>query len=156
MVGEPHGFTNKHHLRDYAYSDAQRLMDRGAVYRYLKVDTIDIGPHPFRGEGLVGLVSTFLDPSLNGPALDIGCGTGQYLRLLASQCESVIAADLSAGMLATVAPRAYFRSVDDEWSSRYGVDWPTLEAAIDREIERRIDTTGNITISTASGTLIAS
>ena len=283
MANDPRsGFTDKRHLTSYAYSDVQRLKDRAAVYQHLNIVSVDIGTHPFRGEGLVGLVSTFLDPEITGPALDIGCGAGQYLPLLASQCASVIGADLSAGMLAGIAPgpwttqladvetlpfadatfqvilanhmlyhcpnvalavseirrvlrsggvliattngdgnfseaydmlaaaagavlgrevapltpadarftletgsvalaksfasvstkatigflvfpslesletlRAYFRSVDDEWSGRYGIDWPTLESALNREIMRRFDTDGEVRISTASGTLIA-
>lgn len=277
------GFTDKVHLATHAYNDAQRLADRGAIYQYLKIESIELGSHPFRGEGIVGVVSTFLDPLVTGPALDIGCGQGKYLPLLASQCTSVVAADLSAGMLADVpvgpwektvadveamtfadgsfdvvlanhmlyhcpdlemaiselrrvvhagqgvliattngdgnmaecyellaraasavlgrsveslepadsrftletgsaalqksfdsvsihrtvgslvindaasldALRAYFRSVDDEWSSRYSIDWPVLEVALDTELTSMMAKDGEIRIATASGVLVA-
>ncbi len=106
-------FTDKAHLAAEAYGDNQRLADRGAVYRYLQLQSVDLGTHPFRGPGVVGLVSTFLDPALTGPGLDIGCGTGQYLPLLASQCEHVVAADLSEGMLAALPDGPWERRVAD-------------------------------------------
>lgn len=116
------------------------------------------------------MVSTFLDPALTGPGLDIGCGTGQHLPLLATQCEHVVAADLSEGMLAALPGgpwerrvqhaksldtlRAYFRSVTEEWAWRYQIDWPILEAVLNRRIDERAGS-GPITISTRSGTLVA-
>jgi SAM-dependent methyltransferase len=96
------GFTDKAHLSKYAYNDAKRLADRGAIYKYLKIDSIELGTHAFRAEGLPGVVSTFVDPNLAGTALDVGCGAGQYPPLLSTQFESVVAADLSNGMLAAV------------------------------------------------------
>ncbi len=277
------GFTDKEHLATHAYNDSQRLADRAAIYQYLKVDSIDLGPHPFRAEGLVGVVSTFLDPTRSGAALDIGCGYGKYLPLLASQFQHVVAADLSAGMLndvpdgaweklvadvealtfadasfdtvlanhmlyhcpniaravsqlrrvlkpssgvliatptgdgnmreayqllataasavlgTTAAPleaadarftletgsvalansfesvtvhktvgalvindavgldalRAYYRSVDDEWSSRYEIEWPVLATALDSILAATMAEHGEIRIGTASGVLVA-
>ncbi len=106
-------FTDKAHLAAEAYGDSQRLADRGAIYRYLQVQSVDIGNYPFRGSGIVGLVSTFLDPVLTGPGLDIGCGNGQFLPLLAAQCEHVVAADLSEGMLAALPDGPWERQVAD-------------------------------------------
>jgi ubiquinone/menaquinone biosynthesis C-methylase UbiE len=95
-------FTDKNHLSTYAYNDADRLASRAAIYRFLELESIDLGEFPFRAEGIAGVVSTFLDPSIGGASLDIGCGNGAYLSLLAAQFDVVVAADLSAGMLAAV------------------------------------------------------
>ncbi len=279
------GFTDKAHLATYAYNDGDRLAARSAIYQFLKIESIELGTFPFREEALVGVVSTFLNPTLRGAALDIGCGAGKYLPLLASQFRRVVAADLSAGMLAavpdgpwektvadveamafadesftvvlanhmlyhcpdlpvavgelrrvlrpsaeggvligttngdgnmaeayellaraassvlgaTVAPlepadarftvetgsialsasfetvsthytrgaltlndargldilRAYYRSSDDEWTSRYGVDWPELEVALNDVLMSEMQTNGEIRISTSSGVLVA-
>ena len=281
--GTSGGFTEKAHLKAYAYSDSQRLADRAAIYVHMKISSIDLGPYPFRADGIAGFVSTWLDPSMNGAALDIGCGNGKYLPLLASQCTPTIGADLSIGMLGDVprglwhtfaadveslpfaddafsvvmanhmlyhapdvaqacaelrrvirpggvllattngngnlqetynllakaatavrgtvtsvlepadlrftlesgsealsaefadvqihrttgalvidtptaldALRAYYRSVDDEWSARYKLDWPTLEAALDQVLNAEFDSTGEIRINTAGGLLVAS
>jgi SAM-dependent methyltransferase len=211
------GFTDKTHLATYAYNDADRLAASGAIYQFLKVDSIDLGPFPFRAEAIVGVVSTFLDPGLRGVALDVGCGTGRYLPLLAAQFERVVligttngdgnmaesyellARAASAVLGKTVAPlepadarftletgsvalaesfdsvtmhhtrgvlvinddrglnilRAYYRSVDDEWTERYGIDWPALEAALDVVFVEEMKAKGEVRISTSSGVLVA-
>jgi ubiquinone/menaquinone biosynthesis C-methylase UbiE len=46
-------------------------------------------------------------------ALDVGCGTGKYLPLLAAQFDRVVAADLSAGMLSTVPDGMWEKCVAD-------------------------------------------
>jgi SAM-dependent methyltransferase len=51
--------------------------------------------------------------------------------------------------------RAYYRSVDDEWSTRYGIEWPVLEAALDRVLTHEMNTNGQIRISTSSGVFVA-
>ena len=107
------GFTDKEHLATYAYNDAERLAAREAIYQFLQVDSVDLGTFPFRADSIVGVVSTFLDPTLRGAALDIGCGTGKYLPLLATQFEQVVAADLSAGMLSSVPDGPWEKTVAD-------------------------------------------
>jgi SAM-dependent methyltransferase len=275
-------FTDKAHLASYAYGDQQRLADRGAIYRFLRIDHRELGPFPVRGDGLVGVVSTHLDPAMAGAALDIGCGRGQHLPLLAGQCRTVVAADLSRGMLEATptgpwvkivadverlpfidagfdvilanhmlyhapdvgsavselrrvlrpggtllattnadgnfselyellaeaasmvlgrrverltpaderftvesgskrlaerfsdvsirrtsgqlvidsdesldALRAYYRSTDDEWSSRYDIDWRVFEPALEQVLVERMRTAGEIRITTSSGILMA-
>ncbi len=106
-------FTDKRYLRTAAYGDEKRLADRAAIYRHLSIDSIDLGPFPFRAETIVGVASTWLDPSLIGAALDVGCGRGNYLPLLASQCENVVGVDLSEGMLASVPVGAWTLLVGD-------------------------------------------
>jgi SAM-dependent methyltransferase len=131
------GFTDKEHLAMYAYNDAERLLARGAIYKFLTIHSIDLGMFPFRNgtaenmankpialpqtpfrsaqfaNQIVGVVATFLDPNIGGAALDVGCGTGKYLPLLASQFERVVAADLSAGMLVAVPEGPWEKVVAD-------------------------------------------
>jgi SAM-dependent methyltransferase len=157
------GFTDKGHLATYAYNDAQRLADRGAIYQYLKIESIELGSHPFREEGIVGLVSTFLDPSFTGPALDIGCGQGKYLPLLASQCKSVVAADLSAGMLADVPDGPWEKMIADVESMTFAdgsfdvvlanhmlYHCPEIETAV-AELRRVLRVDNGVLIATTNG-----
>lgn len=106
-------FTDKAYLRTAAYGDDQRLGDRAAIYRYLTIDSIDLGPHPFRAETIAGVFSTFLDPAIGGAALDVGCGRGTYLPVLAGQFDRVVAGDLSEGMLASCPPGGWLMAVVD-------------------------------------------
>lgn len=106
-------FTDKNHLSTYAYSDADRLAARAAIYRFLEIESVQLGDFPFRAEGIAGVVSTFLDPTLRGSALDVGCGSGAYLSLLASQFDSVVAADLSTGMLSAAPEGPWCKAAAD-------------------------------------------
>jgi SAM-dependent methyltransferase len=129
----------------------------------LKIESIELGSHPFRGEGIVGLVSTFLDPLVTGPALDIGCGQGKYLPLLASQCKSVVAADLSAGMLADVPDGPWEKMIADVESMTFAdgsfdvvlanhmlYHCPEIETAV-AELRRVLRVDNGVLIATTNG-----
>ena len=107
------GFTDRLHLKQVAYGDADRLEARRAIYRYLKVTSVDLGPHPFRAEGIVGVASTFIDPEPRRVAVDVGCGNGQYVELLGAESELVVAVDLSIGMLRSISPDRSSFAVSD-------------------------------------------
>src|SRR5256885_4715854 len=52
-------------------------------------------------------------PACCADALDIGCGTGQFARLLASRAEHVLALDLSPQMIRLARERSTaFASID--------------------------------------------
>jgi SAM-dependent methyltransferase len=53
------------------------------------------------------------------------------------------------------ALRAYYRSTDDEWSSRYDIDWRVFEPALEQVLVERMRTAGEIRITTSSGILMA-
>lgn len=124
-------FTDKSHLSTYAYNDANRLASRAAIYRFLELESIDLGEFPFRAEGIAGVVSTFLDPSIGGASLDIGCGNGAYLSLLAAQFDVVVAADLSPGMLSAVPEGPWSKvAADAETLPFAGGEWSDLFAEL--------------------------
>jgi SAM-dependent methyltransferase len=43
-------------------------------------------------------------PTRCGQALDVGCGTGSFARLLAGRCDQVLGIDLSPRMVAVAIP----------------------------------------------------
>src|SRR5256885_14358567 len=54
-------------------------------------------------------------PASCADALDVGCGTGQFARLLASRAEHVLALDLSPQMIRLARERSMgFASIDFE------------------------------------------
>jgi SAM-dependent methyltransferase len=83
-------------LREGAYADASKLAARQAIYRYVEE------PWPSDGGRVLGAIP------LRGDELvvDVGCGNGNDVRDLraAGFGGTVLALDLSVGMLRTVAP----------------------------------------------------
>ena len=80
------------HVGPGAYRDEHRLADRAAIYKHRQPSHTDTGPYPQRGSELAAMLSTFLDRAINGPALEIGTGTGTYLPLIVD--SSIVVARL--------------------------------------------------------------
>lgn len=65
-----------------------------------------------------------LSPHMN-QALDVGCGTGEFTRLLAARADQVLALDLSANMIATARQRsAAFKNIDFRQADALSWGWP--------------------------------
>jgi SAM-dependent methyltransferase len=65
-------------------------------------------------------------PPHTNQALDVGCGTGQFTRLLAARADRVLALDLSANMIAGARRQsAAFRNIDFRQADALNWDWPT-------------------------------
>jgi SAM-dependent methyltransferase len=66
-----------------------------------------------------------LQPHMN-QALDVGCGTGRFTRLLAARADQVLALDLSANMIAAARRQsAAFKNIDFRQADTLAWEWPT-------------------------------
>jgi ubiquinone/menaquinone biosynthesis C-methylase UbiE len=64
-------------------------------------------------------------PSSLGEALDLGCGTGDFARLLAGRADRVLALDFSSNMIAVARERlAGVRNVEFRQADALTWDWP--------------------------------
>jgi SAM-dependent methyltransferase len=97
--------TDRQFLTEVAYADGGRLTDRAALYDFQR-PRID----------LVGEAITALGAIAGQLVVDVGCGTGQYLPALDAAGATVIALDLSAGMLGSVTSARWSRvAADATW-----------------------------------------
>lgn len=59
-------------------------------------------------------------------ALDLGCGTGQFTRLLAARADRVLAVDLSANMITAARRQSTdFENIDFRQADALSWEWPT-------------------------------
>ena len=88
--------ADRERLRFGAYADDAKLAVRQAIYRYLE------RPWPSTDGRVLGAISLRGDETV----VDVGCGNGNDVRDLrrAGFGGTIVGADLSVGMLATVAP----------------------------------------------------
>jgi SAM-dependent methyltransferase len=85
-------------MRDPAYTDRVREdFDRLAVLSEGSVWEHNSHYHPFLLRQL---------PERLGEALEVGCGAGEFSRLLAERCERVVAVDLSPRMIEAATARS--------------------------------------------------
>ena len=85
-------------MRDHAYTDKVREdFDRLAVLSEGSGWEHNSHYHPF----LVGQL-----PQRLGEVLEVGCGTGEFSRLLAQRCQRVLAVDLSPRMIEAARTRS--------------------------------------------------
>jgi SAM-dependent methyltransferase len=85
-------------MRDSAYTDGVREdFDRLAVLSEGSGWEHNSHYHPFLLRQL---------PQRLGEVLEVGCGTGEFTRLLAERCERVVAVDLSPRMIETARARS--------------------------------------------------
>jgi ubiquinone/menaquinone biosynthesis C-methylase UbiE len=144
---EPDLFIDRESLRTNAYADPTQLKRRIAVYEYQQPRN-DLRTH----------VREFL-AGIDGPILDVGCGSGAYSRSLraAHPGRLIVAADLSEGMAAAGgAPNAVAdatalpfadRSFDAAVALHMLYHVPSPAAAI-AEIRRVLRPGGTLVIST--------
>jgi SAM-dependent methyltransferase len=97
--------TDRQFLTEVAYADGGRLTDRAALYDFQR-PRID----------LVGEAITALGAIEGQLVVDVGCGTGQYLPALDAAGATVIALDLSTGMLGSVTSSRWSRVAADATS----------------------------------------
>jgi ubiquinone/menaquinone biosynthesis C-methylase UbiE len=99
MMATP--YTDRRSLATEAYADPTRLTARTSIYDH------QVPPHD-----LVAHVTAMLR-EVDGPILDAGCGPGRYARALRADrpARPVVAADLSAGMVAVAGPPALVADV---------------------------------------------
>jgi ubiquinone/menaquinone biosynthesis C-methylase UbiE len=85
-------------MRDPAYTDKVREdFDRLALLSEASVWEHNSHYHPFLLRQL---------PEPLGEALEVGCGAGEFARLLAKRCERVVAVDLSPRMIEAAKARS--------------------------------------------------
>ena len=85
--------ADREYLLGHAYADDRGLTARASLYEHQE-PRID----------LVAEVLRFAGPVAGRTVADVGCGNGRYVDACAAAGADVIAIDLSAGMLAAVAP----------------------------------------------------
>jgi SAM-dependent methyltransferase len=67
-------------------------------------------------------------PTRMGSALEIGCGTGEFARLLAARADHVFGVDLSAAMLRIAAERSTaFPNITYQQADVLDWDWPVAQ-----------------------------
>jgi ubiquinone/menaquinone biosynthesis C-methylase UbiE len=94
--------ADREYLLGHAYADDRGLTDRASLYEH-QDPRID----------LVAEVLGLAGPVAGRTVADVGCGNGRYVDALATAGADVVAIDLSAGMLAAVAPSRSRRVVAD-------------------------------------------
>jgi SAM-dependent methyltransferase len=94
--------TERQFLTEVAYADGGRLTDRAALYDFQQ-PRID----------LVAEAVTALGALAGQRVVDVGCGTGRYLPALDAAGATLIALDLSPGMLGSVPSSPWSRVAAD-------------------------------------------
>ncbi len=86
--------SDREYLTEVAYADDAGLQARVSLY-----------DHQQPRVDLVAEALAMLGPVREQRVADVGCGNGRYVRSLGESGAVVLACDLSAGMLASLAPR---------------------------------------------------